>query len=239
MKYLLIVLFLPICLMAESFLEIDPVGNRIKEGLSEYKKQNYQGSLEKFHKAMDHLDENDPRLSFNKGASYYKLNDPNLALKYFEKSANSTDKSIKSKSHFNRGNSFYKSGDKLSAIKSYMDALKTDPNSKNAQKNIELIRKEYNEKKKQQNQNTAANSKNPNNQNSQKNMQSPDDRTSSNSENKTPEDQSNSNQFHDKENNSPKITREDAERILDSIKQNQIRRKKNTVNQKKRSEIFW
>ncbi|MBK9502778.1 MAG: hypothetical protein IPO06_26065 [Leptospiraceae bacterium] len=58
--------------------DVDPVGKNVKEGVERYKAQNFQGSLDSFNQAESQGKEDD-KLYFNKGTSYYKLNDYKLA----------------------------------------------------------------------------------------------------------------------------------------------------------------
>ena len=118
--------------------DVDPIGKNVKEGVERYKAQNYQGSLDSFNQAESQGKEED-RLYFNKGTSYYKLNDYKVALKYFEKSATSEDKDLKLRSLYNKGNTYAKLGDKKNAIKSYMDALSANPDFLPARKNLEML----------------------------------------------------------------------------------------------------
>jgi len=140
--------------------DVDPVGKNVKEGVERYKAQNFQGSLDSFNQAESQGKEDD-KLYFNKGTSYFKLNDYKLALKYFEKSAASDDKDLKLRSLYNKGNTYAKLGDKKNAIKAYMDALNTNPDFLPARKNLEMLtRKDNKDKQDQKQDNKDQNSEN-------------------------------------------------------------------------------
>lgn len=121
---------------------IDPVGNRVKDGVKDYRQGNMNGALENFQKAESSIPE-DLRLSFNKGAVRYKMGDYKSARTEFEKIASeATDPELKAKSLYNLGNTHIKLGDKKSALRSYLDALSVSPNLESARKNIELLHRE-------------------------------------------------------------------------------------------------
>lgn len=219
--------------------DVDPVGKNVKEGVERYKAQNFQGSLDSFNQAESQGKEDD-KLYFNKGTSYFKLNDYKLALKYFEKSATSDDKDLKLRSLYNKGNTYAKLGDKKNAIKAYMDALNTNPDFLPARKNLEMLTRKDNKDKQDQKQDN----KDQNQENEEEKKENNPDKKNSPSKNKK-DSQSNKKQEPQdngeekmKESNKP-ITKEEAERILESAKQNKINRKKMSQRPQERNEVFW
>ncbi|MBP7281098.1 MAG: tetratricopeptide repeat protein [Leptospiraceae bacterium] len=237
-RSLFVVLFLSASLTLSAF-DVDPVGKSVKEGVERYKSQDFQGSLESFNQAESQAKEDD-RLSYNKGTSYYKLNDYKLALKYFEKSALSNDKDLKLRSLYNKGNTYAKLGDKKNAIKSYMDALNTDPEFLPARKNLELLTKKEDPDKKDQKQDQDKKDE------SEKDDKKEKEQDKKNSTAKNKKDKSGNEKKEEKEETQNKpsesnkqITKEEAERILESAKQSKINRKKMTQRQPERNEVFW
>lgn len=219
--------------------DVDPVGKNVKEGVERYKAQNFQGSLDSFNQAESQGKEDD-KLYFNKGTSYFKLNDYKLALKYFEKSATSDDKDLKLRSLYNKGNTYAKLGDKKNAIKAYMDALNTNPDFLPARKNLEMLtRKDNKDKQDQKQDNKDQNSENEEEkkENSPDKKNSPSKNKKDSQANKKQEPQENGEEKM-KESNKP-ITKEEAERILESAKQNKINRKKMSQRPQERNEVFW
>lgn len=239
LKIFLFVLPISFYLQALYAFDVDPVGKNVKEGVERYKSQDFQGSLESFNQAETQAKEDD-RLSYNKGTSYYKLNDYKLALKYFEKSALSNDKDLKLRSLYNKGNTYAKLGDKKNAIKSYMDALNTDPEFLPARKNLELLTKKEDKQNKDQKQDQNKEDE------SEKDEKKEKDQDKKNSTAKNKKDKPGNEKKDEKEEpqNKPtesnkQITKEEAERILESAKQNKINRKKMTQRQPERNEVFW
>jgi tetratricopeptide (TPR) repeat protein len=210
---------------------LDPVGKEVKEGVKSYKMRKFQDAMEHFERASKEH-HSDKRHSYNKGTTHYQLKDYDEAIKQFGMSTASKDKNIRTHSYYNMGNSYYQKGDTLNSIRSYIKALENDPNFSPARKNLELIRKMEEEKnnkqnseqnqdqKKESNQNSAKNKPNSTNDNSQK--------QNSKSENTDPQKQ-----------NENRMSDEDAERILESTKQNEVKRKKGNQLLKNNNKIFW
>lgn len=236
-----LVIILPILFFYSTIyaFDVDPVGKNVKEGVERYKAQDFQGSLDRFNQAELQGKEDD-RLFFNKGTSYFKLNDYKLALKYFEKSALSNDKDLKLRSLYNKGNTYAKLGDKKNAIKSYLDALNTDSEYLPAKKNLELLTKKENKDKQDQKQdeNKDDNSKQEKKEKQQDKKDSASKDKKKSEQNEKQEAQNNEQPQKEKESNK-QLTKEEAERILESAKQNKINRKKMSQRQSERNEVFW
>lgn len=120
--------------------ELDPGGNRIKEGKNSYEQGDYKNSLERYKEADPYFPE-DPRLEFNRGDCEYKSGNLDKAIRHFEKSADSKDSTLRAQSHFNLGNSYLKLGDRKKAAEHYLRSLKENPNLESAKKNLEWLRK--------------------------------------------------------------------------------------------------
>ena len=208
--------------------DVDPVGKKVKSAVQKYKTGDYNGSLDTFNEISPEL-KNDERLEFNKGTTYYKLNDYPSALKHFEKSLQTNDKDLKVRTLYNMGNTHYKQGDKISAIKSYLDALNLDPNFEPARKNLELIRKKEDKQNNNNNQNNEDENeekdqnKNPNSSN---NQNSPKKQKPKGSDEKDPE-------------NEKKLSKAEADRILESARQDQIKRRKLKERKPDYESMFW
>jgi Ca-activated chloride channel family protein len=225
-KYLPLLLFLFIY-SSTSLLsfDVDPVGKKVKDGVKSYKEGNYSNSLENFQKAEPTIPD-DKRISYNKGTALYKMGDYKSALKQFEKSATSIDDpELKAKSLYNMGNTHLKMGDKVSAIRSYLDALSVSPDFEAAKKNLDLLHREQKQKKDQQEEQSG-------NDESKESDDTPQEKQSNSMEEKkdTKKQPLPANE---------KMKREEAERILESARQDKIKRRKMQSKRPDRNEIFW
>lgn len=203
---------------------IDPVGKKIQDGVKSYKQGNFVDSMENFQKAETSIPE-DERLIFNKGTVRYKMGDFKAARSEFERVANSTAESeLRAKSFYNLGNTQWKLGDKKGALRSYLDALSLSPDMKEAKKNIELIHREEENKDKKKDQedesSDPSHEKNSPSESSQKRRDSGE-----NEKELAPKNE--------------KMTREEAERILESAREDKMKRRKMQNRRPDRNEIFW
>ncbi len=206
-------------------IDVDPEGSKIKEGVERYSTKDFQGALENFSAAEKTMSE-DERVAFNKGASYFKMNDYKSAQKYFEKSMASSDKELKVKSLYNLGNTFAKLGDKKSALRSYRNSLAIDPDFLPSRKNIELLNQEKEDQK----------DKNKDNEDEKKNDEEKD------SKDKKEESKKSNSKKEEKDSKNGKnkeLTKEEAEKILEAMKEDKINRKKANAGQRDKNEIFW
>lgn len=203
---------------------IDPVGKKIQNGVKSYKQGNFVDSMENFQKAESEIPE-DERLIFNKGTVRYKMGDYKAARSEFERVANSSlDPEIRAKSFYNLGNTQWKLGDKKSALRSYLDALSLSPNMKEAKKNIELIhREEENKDKKKDGEDESSDP--PQEQNSSPEPSQKREEPRENEKESTSKNE--------------KMTREEAERILESAREDKMKRRKMQNRRPDRNEIFW
>ena len=226
-KILLVLSFIFVSGSIYSF-DVDPVGKNIKEGVQKYKSGDFHGALDNFNHA-EAKKEDDPRTLFNKGTAYYKLDDYKLALKYFEKAAETEDKTLKAKALYNKGNTYVKMGDKLNAVKAYSDTLSIAPEFAPARKNLELLRKKE-EKKENDSQEKEKDDENEDEKDKQNGKENQD----KNKKKMKKEDSGET----EKEEERKKLSKEEAERILNSTRQDNIKRRKYIQNPPK-NDVFW
>src|SRR5947207_1212241 len=98
------------------------------------------------------------KLQFDSGAAAYKLEDYNKALESFSQALLSRDTGLQSKSHYNLGNTLYergetqktddkKLGDWTNALDHYEQALKLEPQNKEAKENYDYVKRKIEELK--------------------------------------------------------------------------------------------
>lgn len=208
-------------------VDVDPLGKEVKSGVRKYKQGDFNGALDSFQKVEKEMPE-DPRVSFNKGAGYYKLGDFDTALEHFEKSFQKGDTELKAKSLYNMGNTYYKKGDKKRAIEHYLGALSQNPNLEQAKRNLELVRKKEEKPPQKNSQNSEEPEKQEgDNQSSQAGIdqKNPPSKKDSKSE--------------ESEEMQKQMSRKEAERIMESNRQDKIKRKKAKTKWSNYNEVFW
>lgn len=196
-----------------------------------YDKASFLDSEVKYRKAL----ERNPSsfdAQFNLGDALYKQGKFDDAAKIFNKisadNKTADQKKQLASSFYNLGNSLLKSKKLKESIEAYENSLRLNPHDMDAKYNLayakELMKK--NNQKNKDNNNKDKNKKNKNDQNKDKNKK--DDKKDQNDKN-----QQNSNpNKQNQQGQQPKISKDDAERILNALQnnENQVEQK---VNEKK------
>lgn len=146
------------CILGTSTL----LASSIQDAFKAYKNKEYDNSW----KAFESAEIDNPtsfELAYNKAVAAYRAGRYYKAKQGFEKSSKTSNKDLAFKSYFNLGNTNVALSDLPNAIKAYEKALEINPNSEEAQKNLDYVKKLIEEQKKQ----TQSNSNNDKNQQSQ------------------------------------------------------------------------
>ena len=197
----------------------------INKGVDKYEEKKYTEAEVDFRKVV----ENSPKnfeANYNLGNSYYKQEKYDDAIKSFSSSLeNAKDDLSRAKVFHNIGNSLLKSNKIEQSVEAYKNAVKFSPNDADTKYNLsyalELLK---NKDKNQQNKNDQ----NKNDQNKQdqqqqnQDQQNKDQNKQDQKQNPQPKDQEskqdNTKQQQPKE---QKISKEEAQRILDALKNNE------------------
>lgn len=199
----------------------------LNEGVDKYNEKKYSDAEIDFRKVL----ENSPKnfeANFNLGTAYYKQGKYEDAIKSFSGALeNAKDNDSRAKVFHNIGNSLLKSDKIEQSIEAYKNALKFNPNDNDTKYNLsyalELLK---NKDKNQQNKNDQ-NKKDQNKQDQQQQQnqnqdQQNKDQNKQNQQQQQPQDQEakqdNTKQQQPKEH---KISKEEAQRILEALKNNE------------------
>ena len=121
------------------------------DGVEAYERSDYKGAYEEFSKQL----KRQPRsseLHFNLGAAAYKRGEFDAALLAFSKAVTSNEPQLRARAEYNLGNTLFQRGVKAkekaaklqewrNALQHYDEALKVDPQHKDAAYNRDLLRK--------------------------------------------------------------------------------------------------
>ncbi len=203
----------------------------INEGVDKYNEKEYGESEVNFLKGREKDPENF-EAEFNLGDSYYKQQKYDEAIQsYTSALGKAQDKDLKSKVYHNIGNSLLKSQKIKESIEAYKSALKNNPDDADTKYNLSYalsLLNQKNDKDKKNDQNKDKNKqdqKDENQQNEdnkdqdQKNKQDQQNQQDQ-QQNKPPQDQS-SKQDNLKQPQKNEISKEEAQRILDALKNNE------------------
>lgn len=129
----------------------DSLASKNNEGNKLYKKGRIDEALSKWRDAQIENPDND-KLHYNIGNGLYEQKKYGDAFKEYEKSLNSKNSELQKKSYYNMGNTHYRMGKLQDAIEDYKKCLDIDPNDEDAKYNIEFVRKKIEENLKKEEQ---------------------------------------------------------------------------------------
>jgi len=176
----------------------------IREGNELYKEGNYKDAEVNYRKALE-INKESVKGKFNLGTSVYKQKNFNESSKIFEDlSTNLPDKHVKAEALHNLGNSLLESKQYEQSISAYKNSLLNDPSDKDTKYNLEYARMMLKNQQQQQQK-----------QNQDKKDQDKKDQEKKDQQNKDQNKDQNKNQPQDQ---NKKISKEDAERMLEALK---------------------
>lgn len=203
----------------------------IREGNKEFNKGNYNEAEINYRKALD-KNPTKHNAQFNLGDALYEQEDYEKAAEVFAGSNMATISDFhKSNTAYNLGNSFLKAGKLNESIAAYKQALKFNPENHEARYNLEYAKQKQQQKQQEQNQDQNKDQQDQQDQNKdqnqdqkqdqqdqqdQKEQQQQDQQQQQNQQQNPGEQQGQQN-----EQQAQKISKKDAERMLEALKNNE------------------
>ncbi len=254
MRIIPILIFMVMPLVAQSLKGTN------NEGVDKYEGGNFDDAIGLFKKGTE-IDNKSAVPDFNLGAGYYKKGNYKESIQSFQNAlGKSTDPGFQSKAWYNMGNAHLKAGDYQAAVDAYKNSLKLDPNDQDAKYNLsyslkKLKQKQEEEKKKQDDkkkddkkddkkkdqpkQDDKKNDQNKDNKKDQnKNDDKKDNKDNKKDQNKNDDKKDNKDKKDQQQPNNPKpdknLSKEDAEKILNALKDKERDVRKNKKNQQLR-----
>ncbi len=202
-----------LCLFG-SIASAQTVRSHVKDGNKAYAKEHYDDAEAAYKKALEQNPKS-KEAQFNLGNSYYKQQRYDDAIKQYG-SSGPTMKTPdeKSMTAYDIGNALYRSEKYQDAVNAYRQALKLNPNDDDARYNLQMARMKL--KQQQQQNKDQKNKKNDQKQNQQNKDQQkqPQQQNQQNKDQQSKQDQTQA----QKKNQMPK---EEADRILDAMRNNE------------------
>lgn len=202
---LLLVIFFSVTLFAQSARSLN------NDGVDLYKDKKFSDAEVKFKKSL----EKSPELfqgHFNLGDSFYKQGRYDEAIQSFKKGISLTDdKEKKSKAFHNIGNSLLKQQKYQEGIEAYKNALRSNPNDLETKYNLSYALNMMKQNQNKQNQQNKDDKNKDQNKDQQQNQQNNQDKKDQNKEQQKQQQQQQKNQ----------ISKEEAQRILEAMKNNE------------------
>ena len=214
---------------ADSFSSLNKKGNKAyqegKELLQKGKKDNaleaYERAL-KFYRDAEIEKPESPELSYNIGNVMYQQEKYQDALEKYYKTLSADELENQAAAYYNMGNALYRSGKYAEAIQAYQKCLDITPDDEDAKYNIEFVRKKMKEmldrelqRQKNQQQKQQEQKKDQKSQKQeQKQQQEEKQQQQAQSQEQKQQQEQRQDQLKPKEG----MTEEDAERILNALK---------------------
>jgi Ca-activated chloride channel family protein len=146
---LILIYLLPICQVISPQISVALSANgKGLEGMKLYQNKNFNKASQKFSDALNDKP-TDSKLIYNLGNSLYKEGQFEKALQNYSKLVEKeTNNLIKQKSTYNMGNTLYRMNKLDESVLAYKKALELDSTDMNAKYNLEFVREQIKNKKK-------------------------------------------------------------------------------------------
>lgn len=205
----------------------------LRQGNKLYEKGNYKDAEMDYRKALE-INNESTRGQFNLGTSIYKQKNYDESAKIFGALSDSKiDQKTKAGALHNLGNSFIESKQYDKSIQAYENSLLNNPSDKDTKYNLEYARMMLRKQQEQQKQNDKNKQNKDQQDKKDKQDQNKDQQNKEQTQNKSQQDQNR------------KITKEDAARMLEALKNNEkktlvkLNKEKNKTNQQMVIEKDW
>jgi Ca-activated chloride channel family protein len=144
------------------FFATFPAAASPSSALKQYESGNFHTALEEF-KKLAREKTNDFRLSYNAGTAAYKAKQFDDAQKFLGAATAAPDLNLQQQAFYNLGNTMFETGAQAqepdtkqkaweSSVQNFQNALKLNPQDNDAKNNLEFVKKQLEELKKQQQQ---------------------------------------------------------------------------------------
>ncbi|MEI7500771.1 MAG: tetratricopeptide repeat protein [Bacteroidota bacterium] len=194
----------------------------LRQGNRKFEKGDYKEAEKDYRKALE-LNKESVKGQFNLGAAVYKNNSFEESAKIYSNLAEkNTDRAIQSKVFHNLGNSFLQSKEYEKSILSYKNALMNDPKNLDTKYNLEYAKMML--KKQQQQQQQKKDDKKDDKKDQKDKQDQNKDQNKNQEKQKPPQDQK-------------KISKEDAERMLEAMKNDEKKTMQKVKKQKAKVQV--
>lgn len=186
----------------------------IRQGNKEFENANFENSEVSYRKAVDLEEKKTHEPAFNVGDALYKQEKYEDAIEQFNSLTDvEVSKQEKAKIYHNIGNSLLQSNKLQESIEAYKNALRNNPNDMETKYNLAYAQKKLEEQEQQQDQNQDQNKDNQDQNKDQQDQDKNKDNQDQNQDQKKDKQEQNK----DQQQQQPQISKEDAERILQAL----------------------
>ncbi|MDA0748783.1 MAG: tetratricopeptide repeat protein [bacterium] len=215
------------------FTFLDPVARKNDQGNRSFEEGKYEEALQFYRDAQVENPEA-PQLRYNAGDALYKQQDYEQALQEFGRALQSKDGGMLAQAYYNMGNVYFRQEKLQEAVEAYKRSLEIDSSDMDAKVNLEVALKKLEEQKQDQQdkdqqdkdqQDKDQQDKDQQDKDQQDKDQQPGDQQDKDQQDKDQQDkdqQDKDQQPGDQDQQEPRkageLTREEAQRLLDAMK---------------------
>ena len=191
----------------------------IRKGNQFYKVANYEEAEQNYRQALDE-NSNSFEGAFNLGDAAYRQEKYEDAIAQFDLSSKQLEDNDKvSKSYHNLGNSYLKSKDYEKSVEAFKNALRNDPSDSDSKYNLAYAQQKLKEQQKQEQQKDEKNENKDDKEDQKEKQEEKNDQQKQEKEQNKEDNQNNKEKQDQQPEKKPgKMSKEDAQRILDALK---------------------
>ena len=187
----------------------------IRQGNNEFENANYENSEVSYRKAVDLEENKSHETAFNVGDALYKQEKYEDAINQFNSIADlDISKEEKAKIYHNLGNSLLQSDKLQESVDAYKNALRNNPNDMETKYNLAYAQKKLEQ---QQQQNQDQNKDQNKNDDQDKQDQNEDQQNQDKNQDEQDQNKDKKEQNKEQQQQQPRISKQDAERILQAL----------------------
>ena len=196
----------------------------LREGNRKFENGNFKEAEKDYRKALE-LNKESVKGQFNLGTAVYKNNNYEEATKIYNNLAEkNADREVKSKVFHNLGNSYLQSKEYEKSILAYKNSLVNDPKNIDTKYNLEYAKMMLKKQQQQQQQNKDNKDKKDDKKDQKDKQDQKQDQKQKNDQQKQPQDQK-------------KISKEDADRMLEALKNDEKKTLQKVKKQKAKVQV--
>jgi len=211
----------------------------VRKGNELFKKGKFSDAEVEYRKALEKNPKYE-KAQFNLGDAIYQEKNFKEADPLFSNIVNSSkNNALKANSLYNLGNTMMSQKNYERSINAYINSLRLNPNDYNAKYNLEYARKMLKKQQQKKNQdknkkNQNKNNKNDKNKNKEKNKDNKNNKNQNNKQNQNKKNQNGqgNSQNQKQPNQPPQMSKTDAQRMLDALRNNEKNTLKNLEKKK-------
>ncbi len=220
MRYIFVTVLL---LMACNFTFAQKENALLRQGNRKFENGEYKDAEKDYRKALE-INKESAKGQFNLGTAVYKNKNYEEAAKIYSNMADKkSDQELQSKVFHNLGNSYLQSKEYEKSIAAYKNSLMNNPKNTDTKYNLEYAKMML--KKQQQQQNKDNQDKKDDKKDQQDKKDQKQDENQKNDQQKQPQDQK-------------KISKDDAERMLEALKNDEKRTMQKVKKQKAKVQVI-